>query len=109
VGRRASVFGKKLPRTAALGRNKVGFSDACRGGIRKQDLSAVRRQTEQSWLHRRGTQLHSIAAVPIGLPQDTVRVRDIGHAVAVFGEGDKLGRNPRKKWLKLIGIRIEAD
>src|ERR1039458_2887021 len=54
-------------------------------------------------------QLHGIAPIPVGLPEDDIGVGHIQHELTVRRESDTLGRNTREIGLELVGPGIPAD
>src|ERR1035438_4011138 len=59
-------------------------------------------------MHGRVAQLHGVASVAVGSPQDALRVGDISHIFAVFGKGNRVGGNAPKEGLELFGLEVET-
>jgi hypothetical protein len=46
--------------------------------------------------------LNTPVSILVGLPENAVRVRNVGHALTVFGEDNKIRGNAPEKRLKLL-------
>ena len=52
--------------------------------------------------------MHGIASIPVGLPENSLRVRNVGYRLAVFGEDHPLGGEASQEGLEQFGLRVET-
>src|ERR1039458_5725493 len=71
-------------------------------------LLSIGRPAGISRIHGRLAQLHRVASIPVGLPQNPFGVRHVGHRLAVPGERAPLGGNPLQEGMELLALRVVA-
>ena len=104
-----AVLGKKPLRAATCGWNDPGMRTLRRWRHRTRVWVPSGDQADRLRLQRRTGQLNAVASIPVCSPQNSIRVSDIRHGLAVFGEGHQISGDAAKKGLKLIGFRVETN